>query len=225
MEKYKLECHHCRHLETNHQLLFEFNRESYQSQDYNYENEEFIEGEQKDAYQVFQCLGCENVVFINTSKMFYLDGNIYKTNIYKYPSYDFLKDIDEHAEFFLHELELRELPVLISNIYDEVETAFRNTIYNLAGIGLRTIIEAVCIQQKIKGRNLQQKIENLYQTGLVSNNDLSVLQNLREIGNISAHRIKSPSESTLENALHVVNHTLRSIYIIPKKAKKIRVKK
>ncbi|MDN5215030.1 DUF4145 domain-containing protein [Fulvivirgaceae bacterium BMA12] len=90
----------------------------------------------------------------------------------------------------------------------------------LAGIGLRTLVEAICINQKITGRNLKGKIDKLHSEGFISANKVPILHKLREIGNLDAHRIKSLFSTVLENALEIINHLLRSVYLIPKRSKR-----
>ena len=90
---------------------------------------------------------------------------------------------------------------------------------------MRLMIEAVCINQKIEGRNLKDKISKLFEKGVISRNDFEVLDRLREIGNVSAHQIKSPSSSDLEAALEATNHLLRTVYIANKRTNRLRNKK
>ena len=115
------------------------------------------------------------------------------------------------------------MPKLLNDLYEEVEGAFKENSNILAGVGLRMLVEALCLEQKIKGRNLQEKIKNLHTSGLISANEVPILDKLRLIGNFSAHEIKGLSISKLEYALDIVNHVLKSIYILPKINKKLRL--
>ena len=125
-------------------------------------------------------------------------------------SYDFLSADDMSA-----------LPVMISELYKEVAKAFNANSDILSGIGLRTLVEAVCINQKITGKNLKERIQNLHKMGLVSKKEEPILDKLRLIGNVSAHQIKSLGMEQLEHALNIVNHIIKSIYILPMLDKKI----
>jgi hypothetical protein len=169
----------------------------------------------KEEYSIVECKGCNNVSFL---KIVIPKKKSEKPIHYNYPHgyldsigyYDFLSD--DHRE---------DLPNIIYNLYEEIIHAFEGDASILAGIGLRTLVEAVCIDQKISGANLQKKIEGLYQKGLISSTELPILDKLRIIGNVSAHEIKSLSMEKLELALGIVNHILRSVYTLPKLNKKL----
>ena len=125
---------------------------------------------------------------------------------------------------FLNEQDLDDLPVMILRMYEELQKALQHEMKLLAAIGLRMLIEAVCLNLKITARNLQDQIKSLLDLGHISKNNSSVLNELRKIGNISAHKIKAPSDSILEAALEAVNHLLKTIYVVPKRTKRLRAK-
>lgn len=65
------------------------------------------------------------------------------------------------------------------------------------------------------------KIKKLSEEGLISTNEHPILDKLRLIGNASAHSIKSIDIEYLEYALEIVNHIIKSIYILPNIDKKL----
>ncbi len=69
------------------------------------------------------------------------------------------------------------------------------------------------------------KIKNLKKEGLISENEYEVIDKLREIGNLSTHKLKRPSSSDLVAALEATNHLLRTIYVVPKRTRRLREKK
>lgn len=87
---------------------------------------------------------------------------------------------------------------------------------------MRTLVEAICIHQNIEGKNLKDKIENLHKAGLISTSEAPILDKLRLIGNVSAHQIKKLNINKLEYALDIINHVLKSIYILPKINRKLK---
>jgi Domain of unknown function (DUF4145) len=171
-------------------------------------------------YMTIQCGGCENISFLirNIGSVFadkhdengYFDEN--------FPSKEYELNIpmlsDEEQEF---------LPILLRKLYVEVESAFKEEANILAGVGLRMLVEAICLQEKISGRNLQEKIKNLQVNGLLSINAVPILDKLRIIGNFSTHEIKGFSIEKLEYALDIINHTLKSIYVLPKINKRLKI--
>lgn len=168
----------------------------------------------KEDFCVIECKGCSTTSFLHTIHIPGTDPfySVYPDNEVYSSSYTFLPDEDTD-----------ELPKVIRELYDEVRESFTNDSAILAGIGLRTLVEAVCINQRIVGSNLQQKIKGLQQKGLISKSEEPILDKLRLIGNSSAHKMKKLSMNKLEYALGIVNHVLRSIYVLPKLNKKLKL--
>ncbi len=173
-------------------------------------------------YMMLECAGCNSISFLcRESGDFWIDEegkpDYYDTNYPKrnWPSeYNFMKDED-----------LDMLPTKIANLYSQVEGVFESDSALLAGIGLRMLVESICIDQKIEARDLQKRIIRLQEEGLISKNELPILDKLREIGNTSAHEIKTMPIDRLGYALDIINHVLKAIYILPKLDKRIIVKK
>ena len=213
MDTIKTRCHYC-HSTTNHAV-----HGKYQDPP---EVDEEREITQYSEYAIVQCLGCDNVRFLNRrwdTHDIDEDGNIDFLD-YHYPddegysNYSYLADEDQD-----------ELPRFLFDLYEELKiTLDYDAASILGGIGLRMIVEAVCLHKKIPGKNLKEKIEQLHQNGVISKNDHEIIDRLREIGNITAHQIKSPSVSVMEAALEAVNHLLRQVYIVEKRTRKLRKK-
>jgi hypothetical protein len=173
------------------------------------------------SYMIIECAGCKRVSFLrreqvedfeNPHKTAFIDTHYPKDDFDLYSDFNFIGDEDQE-----------ELPSVIYDVYEEVKTAFENDSCILAGIGLRTLVEAICLQQKIPGRTLQDKIKNLHAKGLISSAELPILDKLRLIGNMSTHQIKSFSLDKLNYALDIVNHVLKSIYILPKINRRLKI--
>lgn len=166
-------------------------------------------------YITLQCAGCKQISFLQRSTSDAwgdLDGELIAVdNIYP----------NDNVSNFLRTDEEMELPQPLSSLYGEVKKAFSNNSNILAGVGLRMLVEAVCIDRKITGRNLQEKIINLQKDGLIAVSEVPVLDKLRQLGNSSAHQIKAYSLGKLEYALDIINHVLRSIYVLPKINKRL----
>lgn len=171
-------------------------------------------------YMTIQCGGCEQLSFLIRHI-----GGVFATEDEEYGHFDENYPSDEYELNIpmLSEEEQRHLPPLISQLYTEVESAFMEEANILAGVGLRMLVEAICLQEKIPGRNLQEKIKNLEVNGLLSVNAVPILDKLRVIGNFSAHEIKKFSIEKLEYALDIINHILKSIYVLPKINKRLKI--
>lgn len=164
-------------------------------------------------YFIAQCAGCDYVSLVN---IVFCEGS-YQT--YQYPE----PTKKEYDGLFLDQNELFEVPEEISDLYQEVTQAYKNQTPILCGVGLRILVEAICLDQEIEGYNLVEKIKALKNEGLISQQELPILDKLREIGNAAAHEIKAMQEDTLKHALLIINHIIRSIYILPGFADKIKV--
>ena len=206
------QCYECQQ-ETNHNVLTCYRR-------VNPERKKVLLTETKNHitfYQDFfvvQCAGCNAISFLDRT----YDKNGAPLD-FQYPE----PEITIYEELFLNDDEYKHLPKTLRGVYDEVKNALEDESKILAGIGLRTIIEAVCLQKGISGKALVNKIDNLHLRGLISASDRDVLHKLRAIGNVSAHEVKAATTATLKHAVAAVNHLLRGVYVIPKVNKRIKV--
>lgn len=175
---------------------------------------------EKKDYMVVQCKGCNHVSFLlRESGSFYTDSEGNPDFIeFNFPEHSSQDD----AKFLAYD-EQELLPSQLASLYDELQGAFENDSNKLAGVGLRMLVEAICIEQGIGGRNLKLRIEKLHDTGLISKNEIPILDKLREVGNASVHGIKSFSIDKLGYALEILNHVLKSIYVLPKINKKLKI--
>ncbi|PWL31742.1 DUF4145 domain-containing protein [uncultured Roseivirga sp.] len=175
-------------------------------------------------YCIVECLGCNNISFIHVSWNDDEESKDENGDSIKIMSH-FVEDERWLEDYqFLNEEELNELPAMIYDMYEELQGALQREMRVLAGVGMRMLIEAVCLNRKIEGKILQHQIESLLSFGLISKNDFEVLDELRKIGNNSAHKIKAPSDSVLEAALEAVNHLVRTIYVVPKRTRRLKGK-
>jgi Domain of unknown function (DUF4145) len=170
----------------------------------------------EENYQIIQCLGCKSISF-----------RLAKSN-----SEDFADD--EHGKRFHPEDEslyparveglqhfdgdLVYLPNQLRRIYEETTRALANQQPVLAGIGLRALVESLCKDNKAKGNNLANKIDDLVQLQILTPNDAHILHSIRTLGNDSAHEAKPHNEMQLQLAITVAENLLRSVYILPAKA-------
>ena len=148
----KLSCQKCQ-CETNHKVLSSYSA--------TYSDEE-NDIQAKTDYLVVSCCGCESISMATISSSsedidYNNDGSWeYVNNVKQYPEpkigYDKLR-----YEY--------NIPEYIRNIYKQTCNSIANRDYILAGIGLRTIIEAICKIEKMPGRNLQNRITNLAKNG------------------------------------------------------------
>lgn len=171
-----------------------------------------------EEFSVVECMGCNSISFLQIIKQSKRSKAIH----FNYPD-----DGNANPGYynFLSERHVAIFPKTIRKLYDELIPAFEAGSTILLGMGLRALVEAICIDQSITGSNLLKKIEKLHHEGHISKSELPILDKLRIIGNDSAHKMKSLSMYKLELATGIVNHVLTSIYILPVINKKLDVTK
>lgn len=167
-------------------------------------------------YYMIKCLGCESYSFKIEShdyESFYCDEyGGYQHPITEQTSPPYLENHKKLQETYY-------LPRQIKKVYIETLTAIKSGCYLLAGVGFRAIIEAVCIDKKIAGRNLNNKINSLSKLRLITEKESERLHAVRFLGNDSAHEMAEPKIDVLYVVLEIIEHLLKNIYIIDKVAK------
>ncbi len=194
-------CPRCQLL-TNHKCLFEKGIHSSHDDDFHW----------SEYFDIIQCLGCENIQFRTRNSnedMFHHDPYTGEQEYYEdvkyYPLNLMNHNILKNSYY---------LPNKIRVVYIETIEALKNNCYLLSGVGLRAVIEAVCIEQSITGRNLEVKINNLVKNKLITEKDANRLHSIRFLGNDSVHEMDVPNEAKLRAAIEIVEHMLKNLYLI-----------
>lgn len=114
------------------------------------------------------------------------------------------------------------IPKPVWKMYKETIEALNADIRTLAGGGLRAVVEAICLDKKIAGSNLQKKIENLANQNLLTKAQADLLHEERYLGNAALHELVTPSAQDIEDGLVIVEGLINTIYILPSKAKRLK---
>ncbi len=117
--------------------------------------------------------------------------------------------------------DLHFLPPKLGRVYEETKAALIQDMPILAGIGIRAIVETVCNEEETSGRNLFQKISGLVNRRLIAKSEAEILHDLRFMGNEAAHKVKAHTREELNLAFDVVEHLLKTVYILPKQSKRL----
>lgn len=194
----RIPCRKCRH-KTVHDVVCE----SLDPTDKDYD---FVS-----TYQVVQCRGCLTKAFRHYTAD-YEQAYPVSDDEWEFPETEefyprFSKDHDPIENLLI-------LPDVVSSIYNESMVAVQEGAFILAGLGLRSTIEAVCNNQNIAGSNLASRITKLSQQGLISKKDAERLHGIRFMGNDAAHDIKKPNLDQIRVALKIVDHLINSVYIL-----------
>ena len=198
-------CQKCCH-ETNHNILSKESYRSNEDEGYDYQLD----------YMIVKCNGCDTISFrkeLNDIENAYPDefGN-WQTDI-KVTTYPSKNKVTKKIK------KIYNLPNKISSIYLEAINAYNADCPILTGVAFRTVIEAICIEENIIGRDLEKKINNLVRQKLITEKEAKRLHSIRFIGNDSVHEMKIPSEKSLEIVLNIIEHLLNNIYLIDRESK------
>jgi Domain of unknown function (DUF4145) len=114
------------------------------------------------------------------------------------------------------------IPLPVWKMYKETLDALNANIRTLAGGGLRATVEAICLDNKIKQGNLQNKIDELAKLNLLTTAQAELLHEERYVGNAALHELETPSAQDIEDGLGIVEGLINTIYILPSKAKRLK---
>lgn len=106
------------------------------------------------------------------------------------------------------------LPDKIRTAYMEALNAFNSECFLLSGVGFRAVIEAICLDKNVQGRDLAKKIDNLTKQKLITEKEAERLHSVRFLGNDSVHEMSVPEKSKLLIVLNIIVHLLNNLYII-----------
>jgi hypothetical protein len=185
--------------ETWHKIVFSLDRtKEEQSENGNFD---YIDRQ----YQIIECNGCENVSFRETmcSDLIIDTLGIQET---LYPNREFHLPMDN----------FNLLPPKVKHIYHEIVKSINSKAFILSAIGLRTLIEAVCIDRKVEYEKLYQGISALVKSGYLSKNQADYLHDQRFMGNDAAHLAEAPKEKAIIGAFSIAETILKTIYVLPK---------
>lgn len=169
-----------------------------------------------DSYQIIQCMGCEDISFRKTSESeMDFDPNTGELQECEFLYPDRLGDRDPMLGY-------EAFPVKTKRIYLETLKALNNQIPILAAIGLRALIESICLEQKTKATILAKGIDELAEMGLLSAKQAEFLHNHRFMGNEAAHEIVAPKPEHLVAAVDIAETLLKTIYVLPDMAEQLK---
>ena len=161
-----------------------------------------------------ECAGCESVCYAKSTWSegdFDPDGEA-ELRWETYPqSQGERATIDNYHRF----------PRKVRVIYREVVGAINVRLSVLAAIGLRVLIEEVCKDQQVEGKNLKALIDGLASKDILSSSHAAILHGHRFLGNAAAHEVAEADYSELIAALEISENMLSTIYFVPKMSEMI----
>ena len=109
----------------------------------------------------------------------------------------------------------------LRTIYSEAIKSFNYGGLLLCTAGLRALLEGICDDKRVNGRNLLEKINNL-QPLLPNKNIIKSLHHFRFTGNKALHDLKAPERSDTKLAIEVIEDLLSFFYELDYKATRLR---
>jgi hypothetical protein len=205
----KIFCNTCK-VETKHELNTIHKRHW---DEYPLDKDEYSQPSYWEEYQfrLWVCRGCDTAVLEEAFTSIGMGG----PNEQKWASSFYPK----RAFRALPQKRFIRLDEKLSNIHREVIDSFNDGMPILCAIGLRALLEGICAEKEIEGRNLQQKIDNL--DTILPANIVTSLHGFRFMGNLAAHELEASGENELKLAIEVIEDLLNFLYELDYKAQKL----
>jgi hypothetical protein len=121
-----------------------------------------------------------------------------------------------------------ELPDRVRALYKETLSGFNAMAMTLSAAGLRSVVEAACIDQGCTDLTLEMKIQTLVTKGIFLKRDADYLHKHRFLGNEAVPGMDTPPKEEFEIALQVLEHLLTTLYVLPHldmKLRRLRIKR
>ncbi len=208
LKKKRIYCNHCKQ-DTNHDLKGEHTVKTYE--------EESGFGEIVTC-RLWICMGCERGVLeqdYTNSEMLTSDGA---------GGADFYSEFSYYPERSQHDLVPKyytKLKPKLAALYTEAITCYNRKALILCAAGLRALLEGICQDKRIKGKNLKVKIEGL-KVLLPNKNIIRNLHHFRFMGNEAVHELAAPKPTELALAISVIEDLLNFLYELDYKASQLR---
>lgn len=163
------------------------------------------------GYRLWICAGCER-------------GTLGEYYIFDVTDEGYEKTIEEEflperTMFHVKDKSFKQLPNRLKAIYREILQAYNNKLEILCAIGIRALLEGICADKDIKGKNLETKINNM--TTIIPQNIVNHLHNIRFIGNEAAHALTGATTEELRLTIEICEDLLNYLYELDYKASRL----
>jgi hypothetical protein len=216
----KIICQNCK-VKTNHQILTSIEIDGF---------EEKFDIDWSSIYQIIQCKGCDDLSFRIETEHSEMNPNEKPQEIV----------FPERSEEIISNKNFYRLPYNVDKLYQEVVGCYNNNILTLCGVGIRALVEAICLEKNIvdgeveeknssgniistkRKNNLEGKINGLFENGILTKENAIILHDHRLLGNEAVHQMSTPNKETLKIAISIIESVLESIYEMPYKSMKLK---
>lgn len=170
-----------------------------------------------DEFRIIRCCGCDTVSFQQMhwdTDYLEVDG----TPIEQFEHYPFPEGGREPIAGYNI-----SVPRRVRKIYLEAIQARNHDLLILAGIGVRAVVEAICLDKDCKVGDLKNSIEALQRKGIVTKEQADYLHLNRFVGNVAAHTLNEATLKEIDTALNIIDHILTLTYKLPDQANRLKV--
>jgi hypothetical protein len=115
-----------------------------------------------------------------------------------------------------------ELPERVRTLYKETLSGFNAMAMTLSAAGLRSVVEAACLDQGCTDLTFELKIQALVAKGVFLKRDADYLHKHRFLGNDAVPGMDTPPKEEFEIALQILEHLLTTLYVLPHLDMKLR---
>lgn len=115
-----------------------------------------------------------------------------------------------------------ELPDSSQSLLDETYSAWSFGLRSLTAMGIRAVIDDVCLDLVGDIGGFTKKIEALKGGGYISDLEASIITAAIDVGSASAHRGHVPNDSDIKVLFDIVEHILRAQYVLPKAVERLK---
>jgi hypothetical protein len=218
---YRIECNDCQ-LVTNHQLkaihrVYGSNNVR-QIRDSRHRNEFIIpykgharveDVSDEVFYYLWVCMGC-NFATLEVRYGVNVKRSQWYWDSYLYP---------ERLSTQLSPKAFDSVSAQVARVYHEVVGAFNSNLPVFCTMGLRALLEAVCVDKGLGTGNLKSKIDAL--GGLLSPDIAGRLHHIRFMGNEAAHEVVSPQRDKLLLAIEIIEDIINFFYELDLKTQRL----
>jgi Domain of unknown function (DUF4145) len=179
---------------------------------------DFGDGDAVYVYQLWVCQGCDTATLqeICTVKQFVHEEGYQISWTFSYHP----KRMQEtwQRKFFI------DLPINLDLIYREVVESFNSGSNILCSIGLRALLEGICVNKGIRDNisyGLEGKINKLSEYQHLPHHITQNLKSFKFIGDGGAHRLEGQEPEQLKLAIEVMEDLLNFLYALASKSQSL----
>jgi len=110
----------------------------------------------------------------------------------------------------------------IQEVMEEVYTALHSNLRNLAGMGVRTVIDRIMTDKVGASGTFVTRLDRMVDQHLITGDQKTILDTALDVGHATNHRGMRPSARQLTTVMDIIENLLQTLYILPEQAAQLR---